>query len=149
MTPGKLLAGQASLKLNDDIKRESEQQITKCPNCGESATFVGADWILKVNELGKRITELMKELDQALERVKVLEDLLNLVMQKSPMLYDAVKKALGQKGGGRAMSPAGKLQLIRELLGGEDVYDDDGNPTGEKTPQIITPEEAKKLLEIE
>lgn len=100
MTPGKLLAGQASLKLNDDIKRESEQQITKCPNCGESATFVGADWILKVNELGKRITELMKELDQALERVKVLEDLLNLVMQKSPMLYDAVKKALGQKGGG-------------------------------------------------
>lgn len=47
------------------------------------------------------------------------------------------------------MSPAGKLQLIRELLGGEDVYDDDGNPTGEKTPQIITPEEAKKLLEIE
>lgn len=39
-----------------------------------------------------------------------------------------------------------RLELIASFLGGEDVYDDDGNKTGEKTPQLITVEEAKELL---
>jgi hypothetical protein len=41
---------------------------------------------------------------------------------------------------------AGKVEMVMELLGGRDVLDDCGCPTGEKTPQLITPEEAKKLL---
>lgn len=43
-------------------------------------------------------------------------------------------------------SVAGRLEMIRSLLGGEAVLDDDGNPTGELTPQIITEEQARKLI---
>lgn len=44
------------------------------------------------------------------------------------------------------MSPAAKLELVTEYLGGQDILDDDGEPTGEKTVALITPEEARKLL---
>jgi len=39
-----------------------------------------------------------------------------------------------------------KLQMIMELLGGQSIYDDLGQPTGEKTAQLITEEQAKQLL---
>lgn len=41
---------------------------------------------------------------------------------------------------------AGRVEMIRSLLGGEDLYDDFGNKTGEKTAQLITKEQAIELL---
>lgn len=47
---------------------------------------------------------------------------------------------------GYGLSPAAKLDMIQEALGGEGIIDDKGNPTGEKTYALITAEEARKLL---
>ena len=44
------------------------------------------------------------------------------------------------------MTPAEKVQIIMELLGGQDILDEDGEPTGEKTVTLITKEEALRLL---
>lgn len=44
----------------------------------------------------------------------------------------------------RPLSPAGKLQIIQDLLD-ETVYDDNGNVIGKKEP-VITKEQAMKLL---
>jgi hypothetical protein len=44
------------------------------------------------------------------------------------------------------VSNIGKLQAITELLGGKPILDDNGNPTGELSPQTITPEQARVLL---
>lgn len=44
------------------------------------------------------------------------------------------------------LTPVAKLQIVMELLGGQEIYDEYGDPTGEKTPQLITEEQAKQLL---
>lgn len=51
--------------------------------------------------------------------------------------------------GNMPSSPAVRLELIIELLGGQPVYDENDNDTGEVTPSFITLEDARKLLEID
>jgi len=41
---------------------------------------------------------------------------------------------------------AEKLQIVMELLGGQPIYDEYGNPTGDVTAQLITKEQALELL---
>ena len=62
----------------------------------------------------------------------------------------------GQLASPLAMSPfvsrqagksiAGRLQFVMRLLQGEPLYDEDGEPTGEYGPGLITKEQAAKLL---
>lgn len=47
------------------------------------------------------------------------------------------------------LTMAGKLHMIMELLGGQDILDEDGEPTGEKTASFISLEDARKLLELD
>lgn len=46
------------------------------------------------------------------------------------------------------ITTTGRINIVMELLGGQDVYDDDGNKTGEKTPRLITIEQARELLSL-
>lgn len=45
------------------------------------------------------------------------------------------------------LTPAAKLELIMQLLGGQPIRDENGHETGELTPAIITKEQALKLLQ--
>lgn len=46
------------------------------------------------------------------------------------------------------MTTAGKLEIINTLLGGQPIFDENGNPTGEMTPSLITKEQALELLNM-
>lgn len=48
--------------------------------------------------------------------------------------------------GGIPLTAAGKMEMLRAMLGGEPVYDEDGNLIGE-TPQLITPEQVRAIIE--
>lgn len=54
-----------------------------------------------------------------------------------------IKLELGQNL--RPLTPAGKLQLIMELIGNQPIYDEEGEEIG-RTISIISNEEAIKLL---
>lgn len=43
---------------------------------------------------------------------------------------------------------AGRLEFIRQLLGGQPILDQYGEPTGEVTPSFITEEDAIELLNL-
>lgn len=45
-----------------------------------------------------------------------------------------------------SITTAVKLEMVMSLLGGQPIYDEYGNPTGEVTPALITQQEAMKLL---
>lgn len=45
-------------------------------------------------------------------------------------------------------TPAQKMELIMALLGGQPIYDEYGDDTGEVTPSLITKEQALKLLNL-
>ena len=48
----------------------------------------------------------------------------------------------------RRLSPAEKVNMVMELLGGQPILDDCGCPTGEISESLISIEDARKLLSI-
>lgn len=44
------------------------------------------------------------------------------------------------------MTVAGRLEFVAEMLGGRPILDEDGNPTGELTPHLISKSTARRLL---
>lgn len=48
-----------------------------------------------------------------------------------------------------AENVAGRIAMIQSLLGGEPVLDENGWPTGELSPRLISINDARKLLGID